>query len=258
MPRRLVLALTLVLAPAVARAEPSGPPSCMTAYEQAQRLRRQGTLLESRAQLYVCARDPCPASLQPDCLRWLGEVDHLVPSIVVTVRRDDGTDANDARVFIDGLLKVERLDGSAIEVNPGEHVVRIEMGEVVLEQSVLSHVAEKGRQVSFRVHDAPAPPAPAPPPPPPQAHRPVGWPTFVLGGLGLVGLGVFTGFAVQGESRYGDLGDCRPGCDPRDVDAVRTSYRVADIALAVSFVAASAALVTFLVRPTVYTSTASR
>ena len=80
----------------------------------------------------------------------------------------------------------------------------------------------------------------------PQAHRPVGWPTFVLGGLGVAGLGVFAGFAIQGESRFGRLGECRPACDPVDVDAARLSYRVADVALAVSLVALSAAVVTFL------------
>jgi hypothetical protein len=257
--RRLVVVLVpaLAFAPNVARAEPLDVATCTSAYQQGQRLRRQGTLLESREQLFLCARDPCPASLQPDCLRWLGEVEHLIPSIVIVVRRDDGSDVKDAHVTIDGHAHADRVDGLASEVNPGEHAIRVEVGAVVLEQVVLTHVAEKGRIVTFHL------PAPRPPPPPApvvvklEPHRPVGWPTFVLGGLGVVGLGIFGGFAIQGESRYADLRDCRPACNPDDVDAARSSYRTSDIALALSLVALAGAAVTFLTRPTVLSPAAS-
>jgi hypothetical protein len=230
----------------------------MAAFEQGQRLRRQGSLLESRAQLLLCARDPCPPLLRPDCLRWLHELDPLIPSVVVSVRRDDGTDITNARLFIDGRLQTERLDGSAIEVNPGEHAVRVEVESSVLEQIALTHVAEKGHVVSFRIGAPAVVVLPPPPPPPLPSRRPIAWPTFALAGLSVTAMGLFAGFAVDAESRYAGLESCRPACDPAAVDATRRSYRVANVALVVSVVALTAAIVTFVVRPTLRVSTVAR
>lgn len=246
-----LLVVGLLAVPRAAQAEPDRA-ACTTAYDQGQRLRRQGALLESREQLLICGRDPCPESLQPDCVRWLGEVEHLVPSIVVTARRDDGTDIKDAHVLVDGQLRSEHLDGREIEMNPGDHKVRVEIGSEALEQSVVTTAAEKGRIVAFRLK----PRVVVLPPPPPVVHteRPIGWPTYVLGGVGIVGIGLFAGFAIQGESRYSDLERCRPGCNPSDVDSARTSYHVSDVALGIGVLALAGAVVTYVLRPTVTTT----
>ena len=253
---KIAILVSLAL-PSVARADPPDRATCASAYEQGQRLRKQNALVESRAQLVVCGRDPCPESLQPDCVRWLGEVEHLVPSIVVAARKDDGSDVKDARVLVDGRLVAERLDGNAIEVNPGDHTVRVEIGTDVLEQSILTNAAEKARIVTFKVRDRLPPPPPRPPPPPPPppppvvTERPIGWPTYVLSGIGVVGLGLFGGFAIRGESQYGDLKNCRPACDPDDVSATRVSYRVSDVALGVGILAVAGAVITYITRPTI-------
>lgn len=59
-----------------------------------------------------------------------------------------------------------------------------------------------------------------------------GW---VLAGVGVVGLATFIGFAVDGRVRQAELeSGCAPYCAAEDVRAMRRSYWIGDVALAVS------------------------
>lgn len=255
--RRVALAVCLLL-PAGSAAADEAPDkqACASAFEAAQRLRRQGALLDARAKLQMCARAPCPEALHPECTQWLSEVEHALPSIVVAVRRDDGADLKEAHVYVDERSVAERLDGRPIELDPGEHVVRIEAGGQVVEEPILVAEGEKSRTITFRLArpQPPAPPKPSPLAPPPLATRPVQWPTYVFGGMSILAAGVFAGFALSGDSVYRDLERCRPGCDPSLVDEARGRYVAADVALGVSVVAIGVAIGAYLLRPTVYKS----
>jgi hypothetical protein len=94
----------------------------------------------------------------------------------------------------------------------------------------------------------------SPPPPPPvplpvpreRDERSVAPAAYVLGAAGVVGVAVFATFALLGKSGQRHLeSTCSPRCDPADVDALRTKFLIADVALAAGVVSLGAA--TYLV-----------
>ncbi len=203
---------------------------CIAAYEDAQRRRNRGDLIEAREALKVCARDVCPAIARTDCTDWLAELRADVPTIVIGARFESGRDLIDVSVFLDGKPLMNRIEGRAVEVNPGVHTLRFEIpGREPVEERVSVLVGERNRRVVVTVPD-PTPPAPASEPGIPTM-------THVLGGVGAVGLAGFGFFGLTGLSREGDLDACKPSCGSGDVDAVRTRYLAADISLLVGLAA---------------------
>jgi len=202
--------------------------ACINAYEQAQRLRKSGDLTAARDALMTCSRDTCPDIAKTDCTRWLAEVRQDVPSIVVGARFGDGRDAIDVRVTMDGKPLTEKLDGHAIELNPGVHTLRFETtGRAPVEERVSIRVGERNRRVIATFPD----PAPATPATPSAGGIPTM--TYVLGGVGVLGLAGFGFFGATGLSKESDLDQCKPTCASGDVDTVRTRYLLADISLVV-------------------------
>jgi len=110
---------------------PGGDPAdvskteCLSRYEEAQVARRERRLLDSRAALRICSRESCPAAIRADCVDWLDQVSHSLPSVVVTARAR-GADVLAVKVFVDGKLATERLTGFALEIDPGLHKFRFE------------------------------------------------------------------------------------------------------------------------------------
>lgn len=237
----LALAATAGAPPSTRKPAASDAPSkaqCLRAYEQAQRLRKAAKLRETRQQLIVCSHEVCPAELRSDCGRWLTEAETDTPSIVFGAKGPDGRDAVDVRVSIDDQLVTEKLDGKAIELDPGQHRIRFEMkGRAPIEQDLLVREREKGRAVSVEFA-ADAPPA---------RHRSRVL-AYAAGGVGILGLGAFTYFGLHGRSLQSDLDDrqCKPRCPQSDVDAMDRSYLIANISLGVSIVSFAAATWLFL------------
>src|SRR5258707_7177981 len=95
--------------------------ACLWSYEQGQRLRDRGKLIETREKLLVCAQDVCPELARKDCERWLREVDASTPSVVVRARDPEGRDAVDVQMWVDGSPFLRRLDGRARPLDPGVH-----------------------------------------------------------------------------------------------------------------------------------------
>lgn len=244
-------AVVLTWMPA-ALAQPAGgeeTEACVAAHLTAQRLRRDGRLRAAKESLVACSRSSCPQVLVEECGPWLREVEQTLPSIVFEAVGPDGLDVADARVLIDGEVLVERLDGKAVEVDPGEHVLRYERaGWPSIEQMVLIREGDKGRRVAVRFEKAPAP-----------AQEPVSLPrptpliAYGLAGLGVVGVGLFATMGAVGLSQRNDLDDlgCKPSCATSDVDDVRRAFLIGDIALATGVAAIGAAVVVYLTRPAV-------
>lgn len=223
-------------------AQTPAPPSeerCLEAYEKGQRLRKKSAFREARSELLLCARAPCPETFRPECLRWYDEVQALVPSIIVRI--DGDVDRSAVHVLVDGNLVATRLDGTPIELDPGEHVVRVELpGEVPLEQKVLVIQSEKGRVVTFTapiVHRLPAPP---------ESEKRASVVPWLFVGVGTVALASFAYFGATGVSRWHQIDGCRQPCDPSDHDYVALHFRVADVSLGVAAVSFGLATVTFL------------
>ena len=218
---------------------------CLGAHEQAQRLRREGKLSETRPRLEACTKEACPEPVRQDCAGWLDELLAAQPTIIV-IARERGSSAaiTDARVLVDGRRIADKLTGSAFEVDPGQRRIRVETADGrSVEASVFLAEGEKGRRVEVTLA-----PKPARPPPPPEPGTPAI--VFVLGGIGVAGLagfGVLAGLGLAKENEVAD--ECEPRCSVDRIDDVKRLYIAADISGAIGVLAGAAAVTIALVQP---------
>jgi hypothetical protein len=226
------------------------PEACIASYERGQRLRKSGKLVEAEPETRTCADESCPVVLKRDCIRWLDELHRATPTIAVTVVGNDGCD-HPADLTLDGEAIVAR-PGRAIPVNPGEHVVRAQLGSAVREQRIVLPEGEQARRLAFSF--APAgvtcgTPTPEPAAEKPQRDRPVPPLVWVLGGVGAAALITGAVLGVSGFSQKSTLDDCRPRCASDDVDSMQTTFLAADIVAGVGLVSLAAATWLFFTRP---------
>lgn len=243
------LVIAALAAPHAADAAPAdkNKAQCIAAYEQGQKLKHDGKLKDSRKQFLVCMQDTCPALFRKDCDQWLNEVDQTMPSVVFIAKGPKGEDITDVAVSIDGEKVADALDGKAIQLDPGNHVIRYEHGDLpAIEQSVLIRVGEKNRALTAKFAKAGSSGEPEVPA---QQSRPVPAMTWVLGGLGVVALGSFGYFGLAGKSDANKLQDCKPYCAEEDVDAARKKLIIADVSLGIGVLSLGAATYLFFSRP---------
>jgi hypothetical protein len=243
------LSLTIGLGFAPATAQADDQKDCTEAYVSAQEQQQSGSLLQAREQLVACAQERCHEAIRGDCVKWLREVEERLPSIVVAVKRAGGDDVVAARVSIDGKLVKEQLDGKAFELDPGPHQLRVEVeGEPPVERSIVVQEGKKSRVVELSVgQDAAPDDAGAPTGVADERGQPVV--AYLLGGVGLVGLGLFAGFGLAAKSDTDELHDTcglDRSCAEDDVDAARTKAIVADVSLGVGVTALAVGAALFI------------
>lgn len=219
---------------------------CLEAYDRGQALREGRKLIEARKELLTCGRDVCPAALRKDCASWIEEVDRSLGSIVFRVVDAQGHDLTRAEISIDGETVVKRVDGWAVAVEPGRHEVRaVVAGYPILEQKVVVAEGEKNRTVVFRLPDpARVEPPRAAPPSDQASSEPHGEgvpaAVWITGGASIVAFGAFAYFGITGTSELSKLQDecgVTRACSKREVDDVKTTLVVGDVAAAVGVVA---------------------
>ena len=227
---------------------------CADSYEKAQYLQRDGKLTEARAQLLVCTREACPAFVRTECAKWLGDVDASQPTVIFAVRDADGRDLSDVRVEVDGVLLTEKVGGSALPVDPGEHTFRLtrSASSAPIEQRVIVRSTEKNRivRVDFPRETVAVVPSAAPVT---AAGSTKGSlvPSLVVAGVGLASLGISIGLGVsaQGDADALRASACAPRCPSSDLDPVRTKLIVSDVLLGVGVVGLGVATWLFFARP---------
>lgn len=217
---------------------------CAQAYEQAQRLRKDGLLVDARKEALVCAQEACPTLLSDDCSRWMSELDGSIPSHVFELREADGSPVAGASVSLDGG-EFARIDGLPVAVDPGSHTVvfrspegtevRATFDAIVGRQNVLvrASLPEDGSAED-------------------SSSRRVPTATWVFGGIGVAGLGAFAVLAGLGSAEQSDLeSECTVAspCDRDRGRGVKTMYAAADISLAVGVASAAAGLGFWLAAP---------
>jgi len=113
--------------------------------------------------------------------------------------------------------------------------------------AAISSAAPTARTIPDAVDAGVASSPPVPPAPPKERdERSAGPAAYVLGAAGVAGIAVFATFALLGKSDQHHLeATCSPACNPADVDALRTKFLIADVALAAGVVSLGAA--TYLV-----------
>lgn len=223
---------------------------CISSAESAQALRDEGKYRRAREQMLVCARETCPGTVKRDCVQWLTELDRDAPSVVV-VAKDGDRDIADVKVYLDGALVAERLDGRPISMDLGEHTFRLVRGETVKEERVLIGAGQKSRNIAVNFGAATKSGQNAAGVPGADVRREPGSivPAIVVGSLGVVAIGTAIVFGLQGKSDVDDLQKCKPRCAESDVDSARTKLIVSDIATGVGVVALGVAAYMLLTRP---------
>jgi hypothetical protein len=197
-------------------------------------------LLTARGKLEACARD-CPDDVvRAACGKWLQQVKDELPSIVV--KSGYGQLGTDYTLELDGN-PVTSAAGEPIDVNPGEHVVRVKPAtKPPVEQRVVVNAGEKLRALTFE------------PPHPVEyttlTRRPVTVPTYVFVGLGAAALVSFGVFGLWTLVEYSSTSSCTPTCLPSNHDdSFGAKTLAADISLGVAIASVATAVVLYLVRP---------
>ena len=221
--------------------------ACIDASTAGQTLRQQGRLLEARDRMIVCAQDACPTVVRSHCARWLGEIDNRIPSVIVRVQDPRDTDVLDARLAIDG--KPRPLDGRAVPLDPGQHLVAIDRGAQHQEERVILVEGEASRLVMLRLGSGAAVVAlPEAPSSRRATHVPLG--AWILGATGIATLGVATYFGLAANQQLQDLkSSCSPHCTDAQTRPGRADSVVFDTLLGVGGAGLAVAVVWALAFP---------
>jgi len=227
-------------APATADVAPAAPKAeCVGQLDRAQSLQSARKLRDARASYLACSAAACPELVREDCSKSLVDLDSTIPTVVFSARAD-GRDVTDARVLLDGEAVASALDGHAVALDPGAHVVRFERtGGGVSEVRLVAREGEKNRAVSAAFVSS----TPAAEKPKAESGR---FPILpvVLGGTGLLALGGSLYVRLNADSQADQLrGTCAPSCDQSSRDALSDKLVVANVALGVGigFIALAAA-----------------
>jgi hypothetical protein len=217
---------------------------CITASENAQRLRDQHKLSKAREQFLVCARDICPPAIKQDCTEQATKLAEKMPSIVVRAKSKAVANAIDVTVSLDGSVITQKLDGTPVQIDPGVHMLKLEAaGETPIEKQVVIAEGEQNRVLDFSFGGASeggGSPAPA--------HK-RGFPIVptIVAGVGVVAFGMFATFGLMGTGEFNDAKKgCAPNCTNSMVDPIRTKLIVADVSLAIGIASAIGATVLYI------------
>jgi len=214
----------LLAAPANARGDDVERQACIDAYVEAQTARRDGAFVRARERIAVCARETCPGMIKRDCAEWRDELPTLTPSVILEAEDDAGKALTDVRAWIDG--RSVPLDGVAVPLDAGEHVVRFEHdGDKPVERVLRLAPRQHDHRVTAMFPTKAST----------LASKPVPTASYIAGGVAVVALGVFGYAAVRGASDRSSL-HCDVGCKDADYDHVRREYVVSDVALGIGLV----------------------
>jgi hypothetical protein len=251
----------------VARAGDPTTADCLAASDASLDSGNHHKLRAERSQLLVCAAASCPADIRKECIHRVEEVNTQLPTIIFQARDPSGADLSAVKVTMDGEVLAERLEGTALSIDPGEHTFRFETsGQSALTKTFLIRQGEKDRReaVAFvAAETAPPEQPPAAPvtaaPPPPTEPSPEGLGTqkivaLVTGGVGVVGLGLGGAFGVLAISRKNDAESACPGpCATQDGvnrwSSAGSAGNVSTIAFVVGGIAVAGAAVLWFSAP---------
>jgi hypothetical protein len=222
----IAVAAATTLSPLVARADEKA--ECVSASENAQKLKDDRKFIKAREQMLVCARDVCPAAVKKDCADQVADLDKRTPSVVFHVKDKGGQDLVAVKITGDGTQLTEQLDGRAITLDPGVHTFRFEAaGNDPLEQKIVLAEGERDRNITVSFGKGPDQVGPV------QAKKaPIG--AFIVAGIGLVGMGVgaaFWGIGLgdKGSAETGPTA-CKPNCSQSVIDDIHTKLVIGDVA----------------------------
>jgi hypothetical protein len=257
--RLLSLAVASAAVTFVATSARADEAACIAASEKEVALRKAGRLEDALKELATCAAPTCSGEVNAECTKRIGEVKAALPTVVVRATDPLGNDLTDVKVTLDGLPFASTLDGRAIPVDPGKHLLRFEsVGKPPLERTLVFAEGEKDRRVTVVLGGSgasplePAPAAPLVVPPSVAGSEPapalvpanpsasprgggVRSAGFVVGGVGVAGVlvgGILGGLAIaKVSSAKGECvpaNDCSANTNPAATGDMQTAGTFAD------------------------------
>jgi hypothetical protein len=201
----IVAFVSVALASQAASAAAPSAAECIAANERAIELRNQHRLIAARGELLTCASPDCPDEVRDECVRGVDEVNLSLPTIVFDAKDAEGTDVVAVRVLMDGEPFVDRLQGVAVELDPGTHTFLFESphhARVEKRLMILEGVKAQRETITLGRFEGDEPHRPS-------GVRPViGWTAI---GVGAVGLGVGIAFSVVRSSKLDQAAGVCPG-----------------------------------------------
>jgi hypothetical protein len=254
---RTAVALAVVLTSARAHADDPTTADCLTANENSTALWNQHQLRATRAQLLVCSASSCPADIRNECTRRVADINQAMPTIVFEARDAGGHTLVAVSIKADGQPLAQRLEGTALSIDPGEHTFTFTLaGQPPIERTLLILEGEKDRRerVVFESVGAPSSPtAAADDKPRGEAAKPRRGKLQLVGlaaaGVGVAALAVSATYGLVAISRRNAAAAACPGqcADAAGValwNRARDAGDVATVALfsGMTFVAAGTTL----------------
>jgi hypothetical protein len=247
--RTIVFALCMMI-PAVAHAQEKA--ACLQAHEHGQELRLAGKWRAARAEFATCSSASCPSALSKDCVGWNAELADKQPTLVVVARTPTGEDTLDASLDIDGEHRSDALSGSAIDLDPGEHVLVLRhRGWVDATKKVVVHEGDHER-VALAFTELPpvvvvvTQPLGGPDLAIPRKKKGTPAASIVLAVIGGLAVGAGAALDASGGVDY-NLG-CYNHCTSAQADSINTRFIAGDVALGAGIVVLGISLIVALVR----------
>jgi hypothetical protein len=249
----LIASAVSLFAPTSRAADPTMA-DCLGASETSIKLRSAHHLRESRQQLLECAALTCPLEVRSECERRLVGVNAAIPTLVFEAKDAAGNDLSAVSVSMDGKPLADRLEGTAISLDPGSHSFHFEaVGHGMVDKSFVLHEGEKDRRerivfgavaapgvtgVASRAQDQAVPPKAADGSSPASADRgttssswgPLKTVGVVAGGVGLVGIGIGAAFGLLAASDKNNANcDANGYCTPGPLSDARSHATVSTV-----------------------------
>jgi hypothetical protein len=99
-----------------------------------------------RSQLLVCSSTSCPTVIRKECMTRAEQVSSQIPTLIFGAKDPSGADLIEVKVTMDGEVLAERLDGTSLAIDPGEHSFRFETpGQEPVTRRLLIQEAQKDR-----------------------------------------------------------------------------------------------------------------
>jgi hypothetical protein len=194
---------------APARAADPTTADCLAASDASLKSGNEHKLRAERAQLLVCAAPSCPADIRKECTARVDEVNAQIPTIIFEAKDGAGNDLSAVRVTMDGEVLAERLEGTALSIDPGRHAFTFETaGQRPVTKEYVMLQAQKDRRETVTFGSPPPALAAAP-----AAHGGLGTQriaAIAATGAGVVGLGIGTVFGVMAMSKKSDAQSACP------------------------------------------------
>jgi hypothetical protein len=228
---RLGCALLLTGSSAFAQLSPT---ECIQAHAKAQELEGTGRLFEALGEFETCSSSSCPKLIQKDCKVLRKTVEEAISTLDVVVVEPSGRPPVDYRIELEDREVAPTTLYQNLPVDPGLRHLKVRAPERPATQvSIVVRPKEKHQRVIIQL-----------PPVEPLASE-MRKASYVLAGIGGLGILSFTGFAISGYLDEDELKG-RPRTvsrrsDYQLADTMRTKYLIADVSLGISLVSLGAA-----------------